>query len=112
MFVSNLHIKSFIRVLFILFLVFFTLPVNSFAQSKEVVAEKGDGIYSLLKRYGYSVSDNLNNFIALNKEQLGKDNSLIAGAKYKTPRQTWRNSSLIRVGKNPGQNRSLRNIWR
>ena len=103
MFVSNLHIKSFIRVLFILFLVFFTLPVNSFAQSKEVVAEKGDGIYSLLKRYGYSVSDNLNNFIALNKEQLGKDNSLIAGVKYKLPDKSGEIVPSSESAKTPGR---------
>ncbi|WP_340110777.1 N-acetylmuramoyl-L-alanine amidase family protein [Maribellus mangrovi] len=60
-------------------------PQISFAQPKEVVAEKGDGIYRLLKRHGYSVSANMENFIALNKNQLGKNNTLIAGVKYKLP---------------------------
>ena len=85
MFVSNLHIKSLSRVIFILFLGLLVLPGNSFGQSKEVIAEKGDGIYRLLKRYGYSISDNMEDFIALNKKHLGKDNSLIAGVKYKLP---------------------------
>jgi N-acetylmuramoyl-L-alanine amidase len=50
-----------------------------------VVAESGDGIYRLLSRYGLSFSENLDAFIELNKENLGKDNSLIAGLKYKLP---------------------------
>ena len=85
MFSSNLHIKSVRRVILITFLVFILVPFNLMSQNKEVVAEKGDGIYSLLKRYGYSVSDNIEDFIALNKDHLGENNALLAGVKYKLP---------------------------
>ena len=85
MFRSNLHINSFKRVILFTFLALILSSVQLFAQSKEVVAEKGDGIYSLLKRYGYSYSDNLENFISLNKDNLGANNSLYAGKKYKLP---------------------------
>jgi len=85
MFSSNLHIKSFERVIILFFFGFLIVPFHLSAQNKEVIAKKGDGIYRLLKRYGYSYSDNLENFIALNKDHLGKNNSLLAGVSYKLP---------------------------
>ncbi|MCK3682886.1 N-acetylmuramoyl-L-alanine amidase [Maribellus sp. YY47] len=63
--------------------VFWGQPAS--AQTKEVVAEKGDGIFRLLKRYGLPAADYMQDFITLNKDALGKDNTLIAGAKYKLP---------------------------
>ncbi|QIA08930.1 N-acetylmuramoyl-L-alanine amidase family protein [Draconibacterium halophilum] len=85
MFVSNLHIKSVIKIILIFFLVTFLLPVNSWSQSKEVVALKGDGIYRLLTRHGLSSVEYMDDFIALNKSSLGRNNSLLAGVKYKLP---------------------------
>ncbi len=85
MFVSNLHIKLVIKIIFILFLVIILIPLNSLSQSKEVVALKGDGIYRLLTRYGLSSSEYMEDFIALNKSHLGKNNTLLAGVKYKLP---------------------------
>ena len=85
MFDSNLHIKKMRAVIFIFFLALFIVPSTLSAQQKEVVAEKGDGIYRLLTRYGLSVSEYMNDFIELNKNSLGKDNALIAGIKYKLP---------------------------
>ncbi|MDX8341012.1 N-acetylmuramoyl-L-alanine amidase [Draconibacterium sp. IB214405] len=70
---------------FICFLVIFLLPQVTHAQTKEVVALKGDGIYRLLTRYGLSSSEYMDDFIALNKNNLGKDNTLLAGVKYKLP---------------------------
>jgi len=67
------------------FLAIFIIPTTLRAQQKEVVAEKGDGIYRLLTRYGLSASEYMNDFIELNKKLLGKDNALIAGVKYKLP---------------------------
>lgn len=86
MFGLKLHIKSVVAVFFVFFLVTNLTPTKLSAQSKEVVAQKGDGIYRLLTRYGYSVSASMDDFIALNKSALGKDNSLIAGVKYKLPK--------------------------
>jgi len=98
MFVSNLHIKIIARIIltFFLLIVIFQLPIS--AQTKEVIAEKGDGIYRLLTRYGVSVSDHMEDFIALNKSSLGKDNSLIAGVKYKLPESTSSNAAANPAG--------------
>lgn len=85
MFRSNLHIKFLQRVIPLTFLAFIFLAVPLMAQNKEVIAEKGDGIYSLLKRNGYSYSDNLELFITLNKQNIGANNSLYAGVSYKLP---------------------------
>lgn len=85
MFVSNLIIKLFNLFILILFLVFFMIPEQLVAQSKEVVAEKGEGIYRLLTRNGLSVSEHMELFIALNKTNLGRENTLIEGRKYLLP---------------------------
>ncbi|HYQ56810.1 MAG TPA: N-acetylmuramoyl-L-alanine amidase [Draconibacterium sp.] len=85
MFGLNIHIKLVAKSLFICFFIINLFPLNSSAQSKEVTALKGDGIYRLLKRYGLSSSEFMDDFIALNKNSLGKDNTLLAGVKYKLP---------------------------
>uniref|UniRef100_UPI00321662B2 N-acetylmuramoyl-L-alanine amidase family protein n=1 Tax=uncultured Draconibacterium sp. TaxID=1573823 RepID=UPI00321662B2 len=64
---------------------FIAFPFLLSAQNKEVVAEKGDGIYRLLTRHGYSYSETMDDFIKLNENALGKNNALIAGKKYKLP---------------------------
>lgn len=85
MFDSNLHIKRIIHVILTFFLATLVFPLCLSAQNKEVVAEKGDGIYRLLVRNGLPATKYLNPFIELNKSNLGKDNTLIAGVKYKLP---------------------------
>ncbi len=82
---SNLHIKSALKVIIIFYLTIIIFPFDASSQNKEVVALKGDGIYRLLTRHGISVSDYMEEFIALNKNNLGKNNTLIAGVKYKLP---------------------------
>ncbi|TPE45858.1 N-acetylmuramoyl-L-alanine amidase family protein [Pontibacter mangrovi] len=57
-----------------------------FGQSyQKVVAESGDGIYLLLRRYGLDPSEHLQSFLELNEDQLGQDNSLFAGRTYLLP---------------------------
>ncbi|WP_163323395.1 N-acetylmuramoyl-L-alanine amidase family protein [Draconibacterium mangrovi] len=85
MFGLNLHIKSVTIIILVLFLAIFLLPLNSFSQTKEVVALKGDGIYRLLTRHGLSSAEYMDDFITLNKTNLGKNNTLLAGVKYKLP---------------------------
>ncbi len=85
MFGSNLHIKSVTKIVFTLFLAIILLPLNGLSQTKEVVALKGDGIFRLLTRYGLSSSEYMDDFIALNKSNLGRNNTLLAGVKYKLP---------------------------
>lgn len=83
--VSNIHIKIVSRFVLIFFLTFSAALQNANAQSKEVIAIKGDGIYKLLKRNGIDPVKYSDSFIELNKTRLGKDNSLFAGVKYKLP---------------------------
>lgn len=101
MFDSNLHIKIVLRIFLTFFLAALIFPQYGVAQNKVVVAEKGDGIYRLLMRYGFSVSENMGSFIELNKAQLGKDNSLIVGKKYKLPSGSTGGAEVIPV-KKPG----------
>ncbi len=82
---SNIHIKSFTRFILIFFLAFATATPNLLAQSKEVIAIKGDGIYKLLKRNDIDPTKYTDAFVELNKTRLGKDNTLFAGVKYKLP---------------------------
>jgi N-acetylmuramoyl-L-alanine amidase len=71
--------------IFIIFL--FLVDPPSFAQNSHfsVVAEKGDGIYSLLRRHGLDPSTYLRPFIELNKSNLGKNNTLFEGKRYIIP---------------------------
>jgi N-acetylmuramoyl-L-alanine amidase len=82
---SNIHIKIVTRFVLIFFLAFAVAPQCLKAQSKEVIAIKGDGIYKLLKRNGIDPAKYTDSFIELNKTRLGKDNTLFAGVKYKLP---------------------------
>ena len=88
MFGSKLHIKIYPGIILTLILasVFLTFPVS--AQHSEVVADKGEGIYRLLTRNGFPVSQYMEAFIELNKDRLGSNNSLYAGRKYKLPFKT------------------------
>ncbi len=64
----------------------FLLASTSFAQDyKTITAQKGDGIYSVLKKNGLSPTEYLDQFIELNKTKLGKNNTLIIGRTYKLP---------------------------
>ena len=61
---------------------FFQLNAQDY---KTVNAKHGDGIYSVLKRNGYSPAKFLDPFIELNKDKLGKNNALIVGRTYRLP---------------------------
>ena len=82
---SNLQLKRWKNV--ILTLIIFHLFAISYGQEalQEVVAEKGDGIYVLLRRYDLAPSTYFSEFVELNKAKLGKNNTLIAGRTYKLP---------------------------
>jgi N-acetylmuramoyl-L-alanine amidase len=85
MFEPKLHIKIFTRFILTSFFILFIFLLSLHAQHIEVTAEKGEGIYRLLTRNGLSASNHLDAFIELNKDRLGKENSLFAGRKYKLP---------------------------
>ena len=54
-------------------------------ESPAVVAEEGEGIYSLLRRHGISPTKFYNQFVSLNADQLGEDESLLMGKSYFLP---------------------------
>jgi N-acetylmuramoyl-L-alanine amidase len=85
MFEPKLHIKKFTRFILTSFFILVTSLLQLQAQHIEVTAEKGEGIYRLLTRNGLSAAQHLDAFIELNKDRLGKGNSLYAGRKYKLP---------------------------
>ncbi|MEZ4809438.1 MAG: N-acetylmuramoyl-L-alanine amidase [Allomuricauda sp.] len=65
----------------------FLLPVIGAAQVslQSVVAVKGDGIYSLLRRNGVSPTKYYNRFVELNANSLGESESLYVGHSYLLP---------------------------
>jgi len=70
----------------IIAVVFIFLCENSYSQEhRKIKAEKGDGIYSLLRQNGLPPKEYLNVFIELNKAKLGKENTLIIGRVYLLP---------------------------
>ena len=82
---SNIHIKIFTRFVLTIFLVFVVSLQLLNAQNKEVLAQKGDGIYKLLNRNGLDPTQYADPFIELNKTRLGKNNTLYTGVKYRLP---------------------------
>ena len=51
----------------------------------EVRAQKGDGVYSLLRRHGLDPDASFKEFLRLNDGRLGKDHMLIEGRLYRLP---------------------------
>ena len=70
------------------FVFFFIIGYHfAFSQtpSNKVTAIKGDGIYSLLRKNGLDPLKHFEEFITLNKKNLGKNNSLFIGKIYRLP---------------------------
>ncbi|TXK37037.1 N-acetylmuramoyl-L-alanine amidase [Pontibacter qinzhouensis] len=55
---------------------------------QKVEAKSGDGIFTLLRRHGLNYSEHAAQFLELNRENLGKNNSLIIGKTYLLPLKT------------------------
>lgn len=72
------------------FLCCFLFPEIGDAQVslQSVMAEKGDGIYSLLRRNGVSPTKYYNRFVELNAANLGESESLYIGRSYLLPDTT------------------------
>lgn len=70
-----------------LFLLLLLASALAFSQTKyrQVVARRGDGTQTLLRRYGLAPATYLRPFLALNRGALGKNQSLVAGRKYRLP---------------------------
>ena len=104
---SNLHIKLVSRFLLTIFLAFVITAPGAIAQSKEVVAKSGEGIYTLLKRNGLNPTLYTSAFIELNKNSLGKDNTLYRGVKYKLPNITEGTTAAVSTAKLSAQSKKM-----
>lgn len=62
-------------------MIFISLQAQDY---KTYTAKTGDGVYTLLSKFGYS-SSYFSDFVELNKTKLGKDNSLFIGEVYRLP---------------------------
>jgi len=83
-FYNNNFVSRLCKIIFFLFVILSCLNVQ--AQNYPVVqAQKGDGIYSLLRRNGLEPTKYIKTFISINKSKLGKNNSLFAGRNYFLP---------------------------
>lgn len=69
----------------VLFIILSFYSTTAQTSRKSVTAQKGDGIYSMLKRNNLDPSRYLNPFIELNEDKLGKNNTLILGRNYSLP---------------------------
>ncbi|WP_372774198.1 N-acetylmuramoyl-L-alanine amidase [Mangrovibacterium sp.] len=88
-YMKELKIKFFATSLYKIFaivsLIILSLQVLRAQDYPTVKAERGDGIYSILKRHNLSPGEYLNPFIELNKDKLGKNNSVFVGQSYRLP---------------------------
>ncbi len=64
--------------------------------SKTVIANKGDGVYSILRNNGLDPVKFYKEFIEINKNKLGSENKLYAGHTYKLPIINESLNSLIK----------------
>ena len=85
MFESKDYLKLQTRILLTFLVTCLVFNFKAQAQSVEVVAQRGEGIYRLLSRHGLPANQYMDSFIELNKDLLGRNNSLYAGRKYKLP---------------------------
>lgn len=82
----NFDLSLPIRTICIL-IAFMGMSLSSFSQDsvQTVVAEKGDGILSLLRKQGIDPYEHYNDFIAMNMDNLRDSIHLYAGRKYRIP---------------------------
>lgn len=75
--------------IYLLFIYLF-VPFILLAQEshKTVIAKEGDGIHSVLSRYGIDTPEMHQAFIELNRDKLSKNNYLIIGKEYKIPQKS------------------------
>ncbi len=88
--------KYSIKFLFLVVILAIFGPATYSQQYKSVKAQKGDGIYALLKKHGLPATD-FKRFVELNKDSLGKNNTLIIGRTYKLPLNSSANKSLHKI---------------
>lgn len=70
---------------FLFFLLVSVIPLFAQTSYTEVTAQKGDGIFILLRRHGLDPSAHFNSFLKLNEDNIGRNNSLFIGKTYRLP---------------------------
>lgn len=81
-----MKLRKEILLIVIVILAFAKLGLSQNADSlKVVVAQKGDGIYKILRENGFSPSEYYNEFLELNQDKIKEDDSLIKGETYYLP---------------------------
>jgi N-acetylmuramoyl-L-alanine amidase len=94
---KKLLISSFPALICLLLLLI--VSVDSTAQTIDNVyftAKSGDNIYKVLHQYGLTYQSYFKEFVEINKENLGKDNTLIIGKNYKLPVRSALQQDTIR----------------
>ncbi len=91
--------RSAICLLSCLFLLLYGSPVRAQDSLLQVVAQPGDGAFSLLRKHGADPSASIEDFIALNETHLGEGFQLYAGATYLIPLKSA--DSVSSVGPQP-----------
>lgn len=74
-----------------IFCLLFCLVCGLQAQERKATPKKGEGLHAFLIRNQLSVQKHKKQFITLNKERLGKNNSLLSGVTYILP-----NTEIVR----------------
>ncbi|GAB3238261.1 N-acetylmuramoyl-L-alanine amidase [Hymenobacter seoulensis] len=71
-----------------LFVLFFLISLSAFCQRgyRRVVAKPGDGVHTLLYRYGLNPRQHMRQFQQLNQGRLSRNKSLVIGRTYLLPR--------------------------
>ena len=80
-------------ILFILLQVFWINTSIAQSTPKTVVAKSGDGIHKILIKNGFDPVKDYNEFVRLNKKNIGKSNGLYIGKKYTLPTKSADNTS-------------------
>jgi len=78
---------------YILIIALFLFSIPQLFAQKEAKAKAGDGIYTLLTRYGLNTNNNYNTFLKLNKKRLNGKTSLQIGKTYLLPEKSTTTSA-------------------
>lgn len=91
------------RLVVLLFLLYlFSPPAFSQRRAPTVVARPGDGVHSLLRRYGRPGTGHYQQFLALNKDRLTAKNGLVAGRTYRLPPKQPAATPVPATARTPG----------
>ena len=82
--------------IYIIFFLLAILQTNISAQTKSDSPREGEGLNAFLKRNGCTTTECRNQFLELNKNKLGKNNSLIKGKAYNFPSAEVKDTTSVK----------------